>query len=134
MVSIITVIYFLFIATAAVFTIPKFVISINSSDDVRFSEGDSFTLTSTATGKFFGFIEVDIRWLFRGLYLSTGRRKEDYNNISSDLTFTNVTSLDDGIYEALLVWNNQKCSSYHSRSPLNLNRVVLAKAKVEVNN
>ncbi len=57
---------------------------------------------------------------------------EDYNTISSVLTLTSVTPFDDGIYEALLVWNNQQCSSYHRRNPLNLNQVVLAKAKAEV--
>ncbi len=54
---------------------------------------------------------------------------EDYNTISSVLMLTNVTP---GIYEALLVWNNQQCSSYHMSNPLNLNQVVLTKAKAEV--
>ncbi len=57
---------------------------------------------------------------------------EDYNTISSVLTLTNVTPFDDGLYEALLVWNDQQCSSYHRISPLNLYQVVLAKAKAEV--
>ncbi len=43
--------------------------------------------------------------------------------------FTYVTPSDDAIYEALLVWNNQQCSSYHRRY---LRLVVLAKAKAEV--
>ncbi len=113
----------------AIFTVPKFI--INMSSNIRFVEGDNFTLTSTATGKL---SDVDIRWLFNGVSIPTSRfnHMEGYSTISSDLTFTNVTPFDDGIYEALLVWNNLQCSSYHRRSPLNLNQVVLAKAKAEV--
>ncbi len=106
---------------------------VGISSNTRFEEGDSFNLTATA--KFFGFIEVDIRWLFNGVIIYTRtltNHMENYNTISSDLTFTNVTPFDDGIYEALLVWNNQQCSSYHRSSPLYLNQVVLAKAKAEV--